>query len=172
MSIVRLAHARSGRRGGRGRRALGDTTVTLSPVDQLALQVNRFGPGAPAAYQFHTTAFATGNPLDLDLASTAMLIYQRRAIDAYAKFADPASSALIANANAGMADPVAWVSAHLADVTGVVKSYGDSVGLPGVSGGSITDTLTASGPLGLPVGAWIAGGVAALAYLTTRKGRR
>jgi len=186
MSLVR-PRRHVGRRGGRGMGAssadmcslyyattagLGDTaTVALTPVDQLALQVNRFGPDAPAAYQFHTTAFATGNPLDLDLASTAMLIYQRRAIDSYAKFADAASQKLIDNANAGMSDPVGWVTANLADVTATVKGYGDSVGLPAAAGASLVDQITGGGPLGIPVWGWAIGGAAAL-WLLTRKGRR
>lgn len=155
------------------RRTLGDTTVAISPVDQLALQVNRFTGDAPAAYLFHAAPFATGNPLDLDLASTAMLIYQRRAMDSYAKFADAASAKLIANANAGMADPVGWVGANLADVITVVKGYGDSVGLPAADGASMLDKLSTSGPFGIPVWGWAAAGAAGLYYaLTRKKGRR
>ena len=148
-------------------------TIQLTPVDQLALQVNRFTAGAPAAYLFHAAPFATGNPLDLDLASTAMLIYQRRAVDAYAKFADAASAKLIANANAGMADPVGWVGAHLAEVMSVIKGYGDSVGLPPAAGDGVLSQLSTSGPLGIPYWGYAAAGAVGLVWaLTRKKGRR
>lgn len=146
--------------------------VPLTPVDQLALQVNRFTGTAPAAYNFHAAAFATGNPLDLDLASTAMLIYQRRAMDSYAKFQDAASSALIQNANTGMADPVGWVGAHLLDVTTVVKGYADSVGLPAAQGATVVEKLSTAGPFGIPLWGYAAAGAAGVVYMLTHKTRR
>jgi len=150
--------------------AFGDTVILSSPVDKLALQVNRFGPSAPSAYRFHATDFATGKPLDIDLASTAMLIYQRRAIDSFAQFQDSASKALIDKANAGMADPVTWVQANLGDVTGVIKGYGDSVGLPAAPSTGILDKVSDAAS-SVPVWGWVAAGAGAL-LLLRRKGRR
>lgn len=114
--------------------ALGDD-AGAAPYAQLAAQVNRFGPGAPAGLQFTQTPFSTSTPtLDPGLALTAVVIYQRRATDAYSQFHDVGSAAAIAAANLGLVDPTAFVSARLPEVINTVASYADSVGLPPADG--------------------------------------
>lgn len=144
---------------------MGDGEAVSDAVATLGRQVNRFGAKAPAGYQFATTPF----PLDTgilapDLALTAVLIYQRRATDAFAKFHDMGSEAAIAKANGGIADPVAFVTANLPEVTSVIASFGDSIGLPAATGGAVMLGLDATALL------LIAGGAFGLWYMT--RGRR
>lgn len=102
------------------------------PVSQLAAQVNRFaGPSVPQAYRFmdQPIQVATGN-LSADLALHAVLIYQRRATDAYTQFHDTGSEQAINLANQGLADPVAFTSTRIANLTTVIGTFADSLGLP------------------------------------------
>ncbi len=116
------------------------------PVAQLAAQVNRFGPGAPAAYQFTSKAFplASGvvNP---ELALVALTIYQRRATEGYSQIHDAGSLAAITRANLGYGDPVGFVTANLADVLTTVGGFADSLGLPGPDAGDGTIAGTFAG---------------------------
>lgn len=143
---------------------LGDV-ADLDPVSQLAAQVNRFGPSAPAGQRFVTTPFplATGN-LDPNLALIALTIYQQRATAAYSQFHDQGSQQAIAAANAGFADPSTFVQSNLADVTSAVAGYADSLGLAKAEGGGQpldnTTLLLAAGAL-----------VAVLALRRPRRGR-
>lgn len=129
-----------GRRTGGPGRAMGDVGVAGGgdPLSALASQVNRFGPAAPAAYQFTQKVFplATGK-LDPELALIALTIYQRRATDAYNQFHDAGSEAAIARANAGFADPVTFVMANLAEVASAIGSFADSLGIAGASSSTI-----------------------------------
>lgn len=110
--------------------ALGDSIVAIpDPVAALAAQVNRFGADAPAAYQFAQAPFLDSGNLSPGLALTALTIYQRRAADAYAKFHDAGSQALLDQANQGFASPTTFVMLHLADVTQAIRGFADSVGL-------------------------------------------
>lgn len=118
-------------------RALGEASPPFAPPSvsdiyrALAAQVNRFGPGAPAGYQFAQKVFPlVVSRLDADLALTAILIYQRRATDAFNQFGDEGSAQAIAKANTGFADPVGFVSGNLAEVTQAVANFADSLGLP------------------------------------------
>jgi hypothetical protein len=147
--------------------AMGDDAAA-SPYAQLAAQVNRFGPGAPAGLQFTRTPFSLTTPtLDPSLALTAVVIYQRRATDAYDQFHDAGSAAAIAAANLGLMDPTAFVSAKLPEVTSTVASYADSLGLPAADGISIPGLGQVSGmTLLLVAGAALAG------YVLLRHPRR
>ncbi len=140
--------------------------LSSDPVAALAVQVNRFGPGAPAAQRFVTTPFpVAGGNLDPQLALVALTIYQQRAASAYAQFQDQGSQQAIVAANAGFADPTAFVQGNLADVTAAVAGYADSLGLPKVAGDDLLSSLGDSGPL------LLAGG-AALALFMLRRPRR
>jgi len=133
MSFLRPSH-RPGRARGRGG-AMGD--VGYATVADLAAQVNRFGPGAPAAYQFATTPFPPSSVLDPALALTAITIYLRRATDAYNQFHDAASAAAIDKANKGFADPTTFVQANLYDVTSTIGMFADAAGLPAAAGSGV-----------------------------------
>lgn len=114
---------------------MGDDTSATSPYAQLAVQVNRFGPSAPPDLRFTQTPFSvTAQTLDPALALTAVVIYQRRAADAFNQFHDEGSEAAIAAANVGLADPTGFVMARLPEVTSTVASYADSKGLPAAEG--------------------------------------
>jgi hypothetical protein len=128
--------------------------ATQDPVAVLAAQVNRFGASAPPGYQIVTTPFTA--PMSVGLAIAALTIYQRRATDGYNQFHDAGSQAAIDAANAGFADPVSFVTAHLSEVISTVTAFADSLGLPSTSGvGPATDNsstesiLMAVGFLGL-----------------------
>lgn len=139
------------------RDAMGDAAPAPVTFATLAAQVNRFGPaGAPAGYQFVMRPFQLDAvKLDPGLALVAVTIYLRRATDAYNQFHDAGSEQAIAAANAGFADPVAFVTPRLADVTQVVSEFADSLGLPAAEGasGSISPIAIAAG-IGLVLWLW------------------
>lgn len=123
--------------------AMGDTgPADGGSVSALVDQVNRFGPGAPFGYQFVTEPFTAPPepfgirllPISVGLATIALTIYQRRATDAYNQFHDNGSQQAIAAANAGFADPVTFVSGHLAQITSTLQAFADSLGIPATSG--------------------------------------
>lgn len=154
MSYLGPSPARQGRARGHGR-AMGDDAAPVSPIAALVAQVNRFGPSAPAAFQFAAQPFVEGR-LDLALALTALTIYLRRSTDAYAQFHDAGTAATIEAANAGFADPVAFVNAHLGDMLPVIRAFADSLGLaaaPGTQGGAgiSTEALVIAGSV---LGLW------------------
>src|SRR5260370_315011 len=97
---------------------------------------------------------------------TAVLIYQRRATDGFAKFHDMGSEAAIAKANQGLADPVSFVSANLPEVTSVIAAFADSLGLPAADGGFLMFGLDATALL------LIAAGGFGLWYMTRKPRRR
>jgi hypothetical protein len=133
--------------------ALGDDAMPQGPVAVLAAQVNRFGPGAPVAYQFAPVAFPVVNVLDPALALAALTIYLRRSTDAYQQVHDAGTLAAIDAANAGYADPSAFVLANLPQVTSVITMFADSLGLPGTTSAagslSTSSLLLAAGILGI-----------------------
>jgi hypothetical protein len=139
MSYARPSAVRMGRARGRGG-AMGDVAPGLTPVGALAQQVNRFGPSAPAAYRVVSSVFpvATGN-LTPELAMAALIIYQRRATDAYNQFHDAGSEAAISAANQGFADPVGFVAPQVAQMTQVIGGFADAVGIPPAIGTSAGD---------------------------------
>ena len=146
---------------------MGDTAVSPDPVGQLAAQVNRFGSGAPAAYQFVTTPFPVDTGvLGPDLALAAVLIYQRRATDGFTKFHDMGSEAAITKANQGLVDPVSFVTANLPEVTSVIAAFADSLGLPAATGGLLMFGLDATALV------LIAAGGFGLWYMTRKPRRR
>jgi len=126
---------------------MGDVMTAANPFSTLASQVNRFGPSAPAAYQMTQQVFplATGT-LDPQLAMAAVLIYQRRATEAYNQFHDAGSAQAIEAANAGFGRPVEFVTGNLAEVTQAIANFADSLGLPAAittsSGGTGIGTKT------------------------------
>jgi len=151
---------------------MGDVAADVTPADLVA-QVNRFGPGAPSAYQFVSTPFTapvavlgiTLLPIGMGLAITALTIYQRRASDAYNQFHDAGSEQAIADANAGFADPVGFVTSHLGQVTQTLQAFADSLGIPAAPTGA-----TASPEAGLSTGTlMLAGGILAVWWIMERK---
>lgn len=149
--------------GGRGRgrgSAMGDDAVPLTPIGALAAQVNRFGATAPPAYRFASRTFSTSaTTLEPDLAIVAVTIYQRRATDAFAQFHDAGSEAEIASANAAFANPVGFVSTHMAQVTQAIGNFADSLNLPSGMTEAVLSELTSGQAIGLAVGfgllAWL-----------------
>jgi hypothetical protein len=133
---------------------MGDVGTQITAGD-LAAQVNRFGAGAPSGYQFVTEPFAAPPsvfgvslmPMSIGLATSALTIYQRRATDAYNQFHDTGSELAITTANAGFADPIAFVTGHLSEVTQTVQQFADSLGIPPASSGAPAETGTSGGPL-------------------------
>jgi len=151
---------------------MGDVAADVTSADLVA-QVNRFGPGAPSAYQFVTTPFTAPvavygislMPIGVGLATVALTIYQRRATDAYNQFHDAGSQQAVAAANAGYADPVAFVTSHLAEVTQTLQAFADSLGIP-----PATSATTAGSDTGLSTGTLVlAGGLLAVWWLMERK---
>lgn len=117
-------------------RGVGDVAtgdVAKDPVARLIAEVNRFGPSAPETYRYVTTPYplATGN-VPPAVAVTAAQIFWRRVQDALVK--DPSAASLVPHAKQALANPGAYVSANLPEVTAMVKSYGDFVGLPPAQG--------------------------------------
>ncbi len=129
----------------------------VGPWGALAAQVNRFGAGAPAGYVFASQVYpvASGIP-DPGLAVTAATIFQRRAADAYNQFADAGSAAAIARANQGLADPLGFVTANLAEVTSVIGAFADSLGIPPAAGAAGATPGTIAG-VDTTTLLWIAG---------------
>jgi hypothetical protein len=96
-------------------------------------------------------------PMSIGLATAALTIYQRRATDAYNQFHDAGSQVAITTANAGFADPVAFVTGHLSEVTQTLQQFADSLGIPAASSGAPADTGPSGGPLligAVIVGVW------------------
>jgi len=123
-------------------------------IASLIRQVNRFGPTAPESLRFIPQPFplATGNVVPPDVALAAIAIFQRRATDAWNQFHDAGSQAAIAAANAGFADPVGFVTTHLAEVTSAIAGFASAMGLadpPGAGGEDSTRMLVIAAGLGL-----------------------
>ena len=125
----------------------------------LIAQVNRFtGISPPPGYSFALAPFDVASVnLDPTVAITAVSIYQRRATDAYNQFHDVGSESAITKADAGFANPVAWVTANLADVTNTIQAYGDSLGIAPAAGqtlfGASSDTIILLG--GAALALWV-----------------
>ncbi len=127
------------------------------PVADLIAQVNRFGPAAPAGAQFIQQPFPLATGISPGLALVATTIYQRRSTDSFNQFHDAGSAAAIAAANVGFADPVSFVTSHLADVTRTLAGYADSLGLPSADGAPTVggvDMQTILIVAGLGLAAW------------------
>jgi hypothetical protein len=147
--------------------AMGDSAPAMTPVDALVNQINRFGPAAPPAWRIVDRTFSVpvaSGKIDMATALWAVIIYQRRAAEAYKQIKDAGSEAAVNRANAGFADPVAFVTSNLAEVTTTIGSFADSLGLPGpVYGGG--------GGGGLPSGhqmLLVAAGTALVLWLVSR----
>jgi hypothetical protein len=133
------------------------------PVSALTAQVNRFGPSAPSNLRFAQQQYPITPVLDPAVAMAAVLIYQRRATDAYNQMGDRGSADAIAKANQGLADPVGWVTANLADVTQVIAAYGDINKLPPATLPDAGTGMPGSGPdlstllliAGIGIAAWM-----------------
>lgn len=124
-----------------------------SPVAALVAQVNRFGPAAPAGYQFVTQPFQLASGiLDPALALAAITIYQRRATAGYEQFHDAGSETAIARANVGFADPLRFVTDNLPEVTAAIGGYADSLGLPAAAGSAAAVAEALTSPLVIVAG--------------------
>jgi len=156
--MPRAGHARRSARYAVAR-GMGDSVPPgATSFADLAAQVNRFGPDAPAEHRLVLTPFLATGTLDSGLALTAITIYQRRATAAYDQFGDRGSALEIERANEGFANPVVWVTTHLAEVTQAIAGYADSLGLPGGaagSGGLSTTMLLLLAGVGLAI--WFVG---------------
>lgn len=153
--------------------AMGDTAPARAyTVGDLVRQVNRFGDSAPVGYRYAAASEGVvGAPFDpaavqvtMPLAIAAVLIYQRRASDAYSRFGDQGSLAALNAANGAFADPVGFVTSRLAEVVSTISSFGDSLGIPAADGSS---TLA-----GLPTWAWLAIAGGLLWWVTSTERRR
>lgn len=147
-------------RAARARGAAFGDTAPSDPVAALIGQVNRFtGPGVTAAYRVAETPFtvATGN-LAL-IAPVAVVLYQRAATDSYNQSGDRGSAQQIDKANAGFADPTGFVSTNMAEVTNMIASLADSLGLADADGGQGADMTRA---------ALIVAGIAFVAWMLSR----
>jgi hypothetical protein len=150
---------------------MGDITADATPADLVA-QVNRFGAGAPSGYKFVTDPFTapvavlgvTLLPIGIGLATTAVTIYQRRATDAYNQFHDAGSEQAIADANAGFADPVGFVTTHLGQITQTLQTFADSLGIPPAASSSVAPDDSSSGNTLM-----LAAGILAVWWLMERK---
>lgn len=111
---------------------LGDVGASRTPVDDLAAQVNRFGPTAPEPHRIAPISFATSGQtaVTMELAVPAIVIAHRRANEAYIRFGDQGSLQAIDAISAGYANPVGYVTSHLVELTSTLRAYGDSLGLP------------------------------------------
>lgn len=115
---------------------MGDIATGDAGVAALVRQLNRFAPPvAPAAHQVLKAALplATGN-VTMEVALPAVVLYQRRATAAYEQYEDAGSLAVLEQANQAFTNPVAFVTANLANVTNTIASYGDSLGLEAAAG--------------------------------------
>lgn len=166
MSYTRPMRPWKGARRRRLGHAMGDVGIGGSdPVAQLITQVNRFGPGAPSGSQVIDRAYpVSSGKVAPDVALSATVIYQRRAARAFEQFGDAGSAQAIAKANAGFADPVAFVTGNLAEVTQAIAGFADSLGIPG-AGADTVSIPTSIDAIPLPL--LLAGG-AALLWLVTR----
>lgn len=149
---------------------MGALETTGDPVAKLIGQVNRFGPDAPVGLRFVATPYplATGN-IPPAVAVSAVQILYARARDAVLKFGDKGSIDLMKAAEAGLKDPVGYVTKNLEAVTNQLAIFGDAAGL-GASKisvvGKVADMLKS--PLALAA----LGGGLLLFWVTTRKGTR
>lgn len=159
MSYLSPALGQTVRACGRGG-AMGDVSPAPDTVSALVAQVNRFDAKAPSGYQFVTEPFTAPPsffgvallPISVALATMALVIYQRRATDAYNQFHDAGSQQAIAAANAGFADPPGFVTDHLTDVTQTLQAFADSLGIAPPPGDTPTNGGGSSGTLLLVAG--------------------
>lgn len=145
-ALFRAARARGG--------AFGDVTAQQDPVATLIGQVNRFaGAATPVTYRVAETPYGVASGNLITVAPVAVVLYQRAATDSYNQYGDRGSAQQIEKANAGFADPTGFVSTNMAEVTGVIASFADSLGLPGPSGGGsdVSRTLLIVGGIALAV---------------------
>jgi hypothetical protein len=116
---------------------LGDDAGVATDPKILALraQVNRFrGADAPAAFRYGEKIPASG-PLDIELATAAVVLNERRAFDSK-------DSNLIDQAAKGGANPLGFVAANIDAITKTISIYGDLNGVPKAPGGGIFGSTT------------------------------
>ncbi len=147
--------------------ALGDTAVPVAPTPEgyLQQQINRFaGPAVPQDVRYLEVALPVTGIIDMGTAIQAVLIAQRRAADAFARYRDNTSTDILATANTAFADPIGYTVRNLGDLTLVVSNYADAKGLP--KPGSVAGA--ASSLIGSPKALALAGGAAIAAFLLWR----
>jgi hypothetical protein len=144
---------------------MGDVAASRTAVDELAAQVNRFGPTAPEPHRIAPIRFATSGQtaVTMELAVPAIVIAHRRANEAYVRFGDQGSLQAIGTITAGYANPVGYVTSHLGELTSTLRAYGDSLGLPAA--------VAESEVLGIPT-TYVLIGVALVLMLLFNKGGR
>lgn len=123
--------------------------VTPDQANALIAQVNRFmGSDVPAAYRLTgmaASSYPTNGTLTPDVAMAALILFQRRAADAYSSATDATTKAgaqmMIAQADSGFADPLGFVTSNIGPVTSTLTTYGD---LHGVAKAQSTTTILGS----------------------------
>lgn len=141
--------------------AIAPTPPTPDKINALRAQVNRYmGPKAPAAYRLSELVLPTTGPIDMALAIHALTIFQRRAAEVY-PIDKVAGQQMIEAANAGYANPVAFVTSNFDNVLRTVAVYGDLHGLP-------PGATTAPFMKGLTLPIMVGGGLLALWWITRK----
>lgn len=139
--------------------------VSASPVGMLQAQLNRFrGLDVPADIRFGDAKLPITGVVDMATGITAVLVAQKRAADAFARYKDNTTRDLLATINTGFADPIGYTSANVGDLMLITANYAQAKGLP--------EPSPAGGALGAMFkgtkGMLLAGGLVAGALLLWR----
>lgn len=179
MGYVRTSTGLPGRARGRGRGLSGlgadatppaglTTAITGDPIAALVAQVNRFArTDIPAAYKLVDQPYPvpTDGQIPVDLATSAVLIMQRAALDPFMQGTGTGSVKSLAIDSVALADPVTYVTGNLATVIQQVGLYADSVKLPAASSTDVASFLTSTPGM-------VLGGLVLLWLVTRKQGRR
>ncbi len=103
--------------------------VTRGPIVDLIAQVNRFTRRGEFGGKSYPLEVASGN-LTPEVARAAIIIHQTRLITAQMAIPDAGTALAIKNTSAALADPVNYVAANLAMLTGSIAGYADVRGMP------------------------------------------
>lgn len=151
----------------RGLGASGDATgnVYATPVGMLQMHLNRFrGLDVPADIRFGDTKLPITGVVDMATGITAVLVAQKRAADAFARYKDNTTRDLLSTINSGFADPIGYTNANVGDLMLIAANYAQAKGRP--------DPATDGGGVGAMFagtkGALLAGGLLAGVFLLWR----
>lgn len=102
------------------------TALTVQGDPELALiaQVNRWTKRAGQLL------YRLAKPISPEVAGYAVALLQQRFASSFLMSADVSNLALMMTLAKGAADPLAYVQAHLSEITQTLARYGDSIGLP------------------------------------------